>query len=130
MLEFNRNHTKELKEYLYNSCIHDAKLKCIKYESESGSLEIQTFNPIFCVEMDFIFNDVKYIVVSMGNNFGNHETIISLTVEEDYSHLKNDVQNHNESIEKYFYILFQTFAGDELHIVANKVTIKEMKEYI
>ena len=124
MPRFNKNNIKELKEFLYNSYDHDAKLKNAKYDSGEDSLKIELYNPIFKVKIDLTFHNIGIVFSVKGEWSGNRETIISLTVEEDFSYLQNYLLKHNEYMEDSLYLLFQMFSGDELHIVSKEVIVE------
>lgn len=124
MPRFDKSKTRELNEFLYNSCIHDAKLESVKYERGESSLKVEAFNPIFNVKIDVTFCDVGIALAIRGTDLGSRETIISLTAEEDFSYLQNYIQKYSESIEDSLYLLFQMFSGDELHIVSREVIVE------
>ena len=52
------------------------------------------------------------------------QTILSLTVEENFSYLQRHIQNYRESMDDFLYLLFQMFSGDEWHIVSGEVTVE------
>ena len=124
MLRYNKNNIKELKEYLYNSYVHDAKLKNVKYDCRQDSIKIELFNPISNVKIDLIFLNIGIALTIKGEWSGSRETIISLTVEEDFSYLQNYLLKHSEYMEGSLYLLFQMFSGDELHIVSKEVIVE------
>ena len=125
MPRYNKNGIKELRELLYNSCIHDAKLERVSYDRGENSLRIETFNPIFNVSINLTFCDVGIALAIRGNDdFGSHETIISLTAEEDFSSLHSFIQKYNKSADDSLYLLFQMFSGDEFHIVSREVIVE------
>ena len=101
MLRYNKNNIKELKEYLYNSYVHDAKLENIKYDCKEDSIKIELFNPIFNVKIDLTFLNIGTVLTIKGEWPGDRETIISLTVEEDFSYLQNYLLKHGEYMEVY-----------------------------
>lgn len=129
MPRFDKSKIEELKEYLYNSSIHDAILENLRYEQGEESLKIETFNPNFNVKINFTFYDVRVALATRGNDFGSRETIISLTVE-DFSYLLNYIQKFSESMESSLYLLFQMLSGDELHIVSREVIVEVTKQHI
>ena len=124
MPRFNKNNIKELKEFLYNSYDHDAKLKNAKYDSGEDSLKIELFNPIFEVKITLTFHNIGIAFAVKGEWTGSRETIISLTVEEDFSYLQNYLLKHSDYMEDSLYLLFQMFSGDELHIVSKEVVVE------
>ena len=121
---YNKNNVKELKEYLYNSYVHDAKLKNIKCDYIEDRIEIELFNPIFGVKILLTFLNIGITFGVKGDWSGNRETINSLTVEDDFSYLNNYLINHSENKDDSIYILFQMFSGDELHIVSKEVIVE------
>ena len=124
MSRYNKNNTKELKEFLYNSYIHDAKLENAKYDCREDSIKIELFNPISDVKIDLTFLNIGIALTIKGEWSGNREAIISLTVEEDFSYLQNYLLKHSEYMEDSLYLLFQMFSGDELHIVSKEVIVE------
>ena len=124
MPRYNKNNIKELKEYLYNSCVHDAELKNIKCDYIEDQIEIELFNPIFDVKILLTFLNIGITFSVKGDWSGNRETINSLTVEDDFSYLHNYLIKHSENREDSLYMLFQMFSGDELHIVSKEVIIE------
>lgn len=124
MLRFDKNNTQELKELLYNSCVHDAKLENIGYNCGENSIKIELFNPIFNVKIDLTFQNIEIALAIKGKEYGSPETIISLTAEEDFSYLQTYLPKYSECIEASLYLLFQMFSGDELHIVSKEVVVE------
>ena len=124
MPRYNKNNIKELKEYLYNSCVHDAELKNIKCDYIEDQIEIELFNPIFDVKILLTFLNIGITFSVKGDWLGNRETISSLTVEDDFSYLHNYLIKRSENREDSLYMLFQMFSGDELHIVSKEVIIE------
>ena len=126
MPRYNKNNIKELKEFLYNSCVHDAKLKNINYNWGENNIKIELFNPIFDVKINLTFLDIGITLTVKGDWSENRETISSLTVEEDFSYLQNYLIKHSECMEDSLYMLFQMFSGDELHIVSGEVIVESV----
>ena len=124
MPRFNKNNTQELKELLYNSCVHDAKLEKVEYKCGEDSIKIELFNPIFNVKMVLTFQNIEPALAIKGKEHGSSETIISLTVEEDFSYLQTYLPKHCECMESSLYLLFQMFSGEELHIVSKEVVVE------
>ena len=124
MPRFDKCHIKELQEILYYSHIHDSKLESVRYERRENRLIVETFNPIFNVGINLTFYDIGLSLAISGNGLGSRETIISLTVEEDFSYLQNYSQQYRKSFENSLYLLFQMFSGDELHIVSKEVNVE------
>ena len=124
MPRFNKNNANELKEILYNSCVHDAKIENVGYECRLDCIKIELFNSIFNVKIDIIFHNIEIALAVKGNSYGSRETIISLTMEDDFSYLQTYVPKCREGMESCLYLLFQMFSGDELHIVAKEVVVE------
>ena len=124
MLIFDKSKTQELKEFLYNSYNHDAKLENINYEGRGDGIKIELFNPIFDVKIDLTFLNIEIVFAVKGDWIGSRETVLSLTVEEDFSYLQHFLLKRSEYMEDSLYLLFQMFSGDELHIVAKEVIVE------
>ena len=54
MPRFDKHNAEELKVFLYNSYVHDAKLENIGYECGEDILKIKLFNPIFDVKIGIV----------------------------------------------------------------------------
>ena len=124
MLKFSKDNIQEIKALLYRSCIHDAKLVSIYYDAKEKTLKIITVNPIFNVGINFIFSGVTIFFATKGHDYGDCNTILSLTVENDFSYLPNDILKYQDNIKDVLYLVFQMFSGDELHIVCKEVIIE------
>lgn len=124
MMKFDRDNVIELKDFLYNSCVHDAKIENVGYQCGKNEIQIELFNPIFNVKMTMVFQNVEIVLAVKGKSYGDSQTIISLTVEEDFSYLKTYLQKYSEDVEFSLYLLFQMFSGNELHIVSKEVFVE------
>ncbi len=126
MPHFKVENVKELKSFLYDSCFHDATFKKIDYDYASGKLMIEAFNLFFNCKWKVDFSEIETIFVTKGNwLFGSSEEISSLTVEDDFSYLKEYVPKFDKTIDEFLYLIFQTFSGDEIHIVCKEVTVEK-----
>ena len=122
MQKYDKRNTAELKKFIYNSCAHDAKIENIEYKCGEGSIKIEFSNSFFNVRTEMLFQDLEIVFAVKGKEYGNRETVISLTLEEDYSYLRTYLLERNEFPEGCLYLLFQMLSGDELHIVSRAVT--------
>ena len=127
MPQFDRFQIEDLKDYLYHSGVHDAKIKTLKYDRERRNLTVEAVNPIHNVRIRMAFKEIKVILSNSGNELGCRETILSLSVEEDYSYFQNCAQVCGDCFDNSLYLLFQMFSGDELHIISEKVFIENIK---
>lgn len=123
MPRFDKHNAEELKVFLYNSYVHDAKLENIGYECGEDILKIKLFNPIFDVKIDLTFYNVGLVLAIKGTEYGSHETLISLTMEEDFSYLQAYLTKYSKCIEGSIYLLFQMLSGDEFHVVSKEVIV-------
>ena len=85
MPRYNKSKAKELKEFLYSSDVHDAKLEKINYDYGEDRIIIKLFNPISDTKISLTFIGIGIALTIKGDWSGNRETIISLTVEKDFS---------------------------------------------
>lgn len=122
-MKFNKNSFKELKEHIYSSCIHDAVVQSIEYNQNEKILIIDAENSFFNTKFRIIFSDIECLLSIKGRQFGNDESIISLTAEDDFSYLYNYLNSHVEFDENNVYILIQMLSGSELHILSQEVEI-------
>lgn len=121
---FYKDNINDLEELLYNSYVHDSKIENIRYKKDDDSIKIELFNPIFNVKTYLTFCGVEVSLAIKGKEYGNSETIISLTVEKDFSYLHKYLTQYSERIEDSLYLLFQMLSGDELHIVSKEVIVE------
>ena len=126
MTKFDIFQIEDLKNYLYHSYIHDAKIETLIYDRANKILKIEAFNSIHDIRIRFTFAEVKIMLSISGAEQGSTETIISLSVEEDYSYLQNCTKIGGDCLNGCLYLLFQTFSGDELHIASENVLIEQI----
>lgn len=124
MPRYNKNNIKDLKDYLYNSFIHDAKIENIKYDCKENTIIIELFNAFFDIKIALTFLNIGIALKIKGDWSENRDTILSLTAEDDFSYLQNYLLKYSEYMNESLYFLFQMFSGDELHIVAKEVIIE------
>ena len=96
----------------------------VGYQCGKNDIKIELFNPIFNVKMTMVFQNIEIVLAVKDKSYGDSQTIISLTVEEDFSYLKTYLQKYSEDVESSLYLLFQMFSGDELHIVSKEVFVE------
>ena len=126
MPQFKVENVKELKAFLYDSCFHDATFKNIDYDYASGKLMIEAFNCFFNCKWKLDFSEIETIFVTKGNwLLDRSEEISSLTVEDDFSYLKEYVPKFDKTIDEFLYLVFQMFTGDEIHIVCKEVAVEK-----
>ncbi len=127
MPKYDNSQIDDLKKYIYCSNVHDAKIETMSYDIEKKFFMIRAVNSIYGEEINFFFNEVNNILFVNGNGMGSHETIISLTVEEDCSYRSLFTNMCSDGLYNSIYLLFQMFSGDELHILSKNVLIDNVK---
>ena len=127
MPKYDNSQIDDLKKYIYCSNVHDAKFETMSYDIEKKFFMIRAVNSIYGEEINFFFNEVNNILFVNGNGMGSHETIISLTVEEDCSYRSLFTNMCSDGLSNSIYLLFQMFSGDELHILSKNVLIDNVK---
>ena len=127
MPKYDNSQIDDLKKYIYCSNVHDAKIETMSYDIEKKFFMIRAVNSIYGEEINFFFNEVNNILFVNGNGMGSHETIISLTVEEDCSYRSLFTNMCSDGLSNSIYLLFQMFCGDELHILSKNVLIDNVK---
>ena len=75
------------------------------------------------MKIDLTFYNVGLVLAIKGTEYGSHETLISLTMEEDFSYLQAYLTKYSKCIEGSLYLLFQMFSGDEFHVVSKEVIV-------
>ena len=124
MSQFATKNVKDLKDFLCNTCFHDAKLENIKYNYLSDNLTVEAFNPIFDCKLKLDFSGIETVFATKGNwLYGNSEEISSLTVEDDFSYIQKYIPEFNKSVNEFLYLVFQMFSGDEIHIVCKRIYV-------
>lgn len=124
MPRFHTHNVEDLKELLYNSPVHDANLETVEYDCREDSLKIQLCNPIFGVKIDITFHDIDAVLARKGDWPRSRETVLSLSVEEDLSTVRDRLSKDGKDLEGSLYLLLQMFSGDELHIVSKEVNVE------
>ncbi len=128
-MKFNKQKIEELKSAIQNSYAHDARIKSAEYDFCENALKIKAFNAIFNTKIELVAKNVELTFTVEGdfNYPGSNDTIISLTVEADFSYLKNYINNCKKFKEDTIYLLFQMLSGAELHIVAKDIYFKVVR---
>jgi len=128
MPRFDSNNVKELREYIYNnSYAHDAIIENIIYNFGTNLVVVELLNPFLNIRSSITFCNIDVALAIKGSEYGSNDTIVSLTVEEDYSYLHNYLSERSVRVENSIYILFQMFSGSEMHIVAKDVIVEAAK---
>ena len=96
MPKFSKSNMKELKKLLYNSCVHDASMENLEYRCREDCIKIELLHPYFNYQLDMSFHNIELVFAKKGQELGSRETVISLTVEEDYSYLQTYLSKCNE----------------------------------
>lgn len=127
MPRFNKSQINELKNYLYTSNIHDSVIKNVLYERAQKTLTIKISTPINNQEINIHFLDVHTVLFISGKELGNSDTILSLSIEDNYSNLQTNSSMFDKNIINSLYMMFQMFSGDELHIASQEVFFESAK---
>lgn len=130
MPRFDKTNIDGLKKSIYNTYAHDARVKGMEYQWGEDCLKIRLWNPIFYVKADLIFHNIEIVFAKKGREYGSRETVVSLTVEDDFSELLANCPNCGPCLEDTIYLLFQMFSGEELHIAAKEVTVEITRSYV
>ena len=128
MQEYGKSDLGELKQLLYSTHAHDAVLEIVEHIWAEDRIRIQLFNPIFHEKIDLTLSGVETVFAWKGSEYGSRETVLSLTIEEDFSYLETHLPKHSQLFEDTVYLLFQMFSGDELHIAAKKVMVQVLQQ--
>lgn len=120
---FQKSQIDELREYLYRSDIHDAKVVNSNYKREQNCLYLEAYNSEKSIKIKLIFLDVQLLLWIKGDWLGCQDTILSLSVEDDYQVLQCYTLAYTSKMTDSLYLLFQTFSGDEAHIISSKLFI-------
>ena len=128
MQEYGKSDLGELKQLLYSTHAHDAVLENVEHIWAEDRIRIQLFNPIFHEKIELILSGVETVFIWKGSEYGSRETVLSLTIEEDFSYLETHLPKHSQLFEDAVYLLFQMFSGDELHIAAKKVMVQVLQQ--
>lgn len=124
MLKFDKTCEGALKKFIYESHIHDAMLKDLQYDSIHKTVSMQIINLIHNSKMSLHFLDVEIFLRISGSEWGDKNTILSLTIEDDCSQIKDCERLGKKVTNDSIYFLFQMFSGDELHVISREVFIK------
>ncbi len=123
MQRYNILDIKKLKEFLYQSNVHDSRLENWMYDTERKSFYVGTTNPVFGTRIDLVFQEVIAIIAISGRNPGDNDVILSLTAEEDFSLLNGINRLIAEKSDELLYLVFQMLSGYEVHVIAKYICI-------
>lgn len=124
MRKFSKEDIPELKDYLYHSYIHDAKLKRFHYRWRESRLELTAVNSIFHEKEDFAFLGVEAVCIREGHELGRNDTILGLSVQEDLAQLRDYIRAPLENEAECLHLIFELFSGTELHIAARETAVE------
>lgn len=126
MIKFDNNRLDELKLFLRTIPAHDAEFDSIKYDKLGKKVIINIHNPIpndpLCIgksNMMIEFNKVSLFLSLDTDKWGSDDTILILTLEDDYELIKKIVSDDIIS-DKHLYFIFQMFSGNEIHILCKE----------
>ncbi|MBR1772080.1 MAG: hypothetical protein IJ747_08635 [Lachnospiraceae bacterium] len=121
MVLFNKAKEADLKEYIYNSNLHDAIIMDSHYDRIKKELKLMIKSSISGKDIGVIFSGVDVLISISGTAYGERNVILSATIEEDFSPLGKCFPADREHNSDSIYMLFQMFSEDELHIVAKEI---------
>ena len=128
MLQFTIDNVEDFKKNLYDSCVaHDSSFVDVKYQAEKDILNLEMYNPYFKTTLHLTFYNLELFLVTKGREFGKHDEINIVCVEDDFSYLKDILTNYSEVKENFIYVTIETFAGDLFHIVAKTAGFEVIK---
>lgn len=125
MHQFSLTEKEELKKYLYFSSIHDSIIEKVQYDNSKDMLTLRISNPIDGAYYQMTFTGIRIMLFINGYKWGNDNSISSLTVEENYEQIKSLCEPSINPLNKYLYLVFQMFSGNELHILLDELSIEE-----
>ena len=130
MPKFDKNKIKELKEFLYYSQVHDAKIENIELNFREKDVRIEILNSFFNIKICITFLNIELIYATKGTWNGNSETILSLSALDDCSSYPNGMIKDNTNMKESIYLFLQMFSGDEFHIVCKEIIIENCNQNI
>lgn len=114
--------------------IHDSVYAENQYNKTEKEWKVTLYNPICNTKMYFVFQSVCLILATdfdiWGKDiWGKNDEISSLTLEDNYTFLTPILEktckiNKNE----YLYFLFQSFSGNEIHIICKTASCEIINE--
>lgn len=129
MPKFNKSNIADFEAFLYRSSVHDAELESISYDCGDDCVALKLINPIFNIGYDMRFYNVETTFIIKNDYadwFGSKRTVNSITVEKDFSYLKNYYMRYSEFGASSIYLLIQLFSGSEVHVVFNDVIVETL----
>lgn len=127
MLKFDKTCKNELKNFIFESNIHDARLMDLQYDNRQKTMSVKVVSSIYNKAMLLLFQNIQIISYIKGDELGDANTILSLTIEDDYSQITDGRRLLKNVQNDCIYFLFQMFSGDELHIISKEVLIKKLQ---
>lgn len=109
-------------ETLKHLPIHDAVYIKNQYDKAKKEWKVVLYNAIYNVDICIIFQGVYFVLTTDFDIWGTNNTISSLTLENDYTFLTPLLENFEKmKKDECLYFLFQSFSGNEIHIVCETV---------
>lgn len=119
---YTKENAKELVHYLRASFFHDASFAELSYSKEHKNLTVQLVNDIYNKTICLMCKGVHIFLSIDSDRWGKDETILGLTVADDYLLFSTFLLQYELNIDNSIHLCFQMFSGNEIHIVCEEVT--------
>lgn len=121
-MRYDSNNICSLKEYVYNSNMHDAEIKILDYDWSKKNISLTLRNSFYREAYTIEVESVQAFVFTRGDWGGSSFILSSLTVDNPDDQVTKLIMN-KEHPEDVVYLCFQMFSGDEVQIAAKAISI-------
>lgn len=122
--EFSKVNQVELTKLLRTIPTHDADFKQIQYDKSKKRLSVILYNYINDVEINLIFDGVQFFLSTDLDIWGTNQTISIFSIEENEEFIQSFLEKNHLTIVNQFYFVFESFSGNQMHIVSSKISIE------
>ena len=124
MPRFDKNTLKDLEKYINSSDIHDSTIDACCYSQVNQQLTLVTSHPTFQTKTTFCFHGVELVLGTFEKEIRVlFDTIYYLSIEEDFSSLKEHLQLCKDAEKGLIYLLFEMISQSTLHVVCRSVDV-------
>ena len=123
-MRFDVSQKEQVSLFLRELPTHDAKFSTVEYLPSKKELCIRLISFDNSYLLKLVFYQVRLLISTGFDLWGMNDTILALVLEDDFkiiSSLAKQISFHNINMQDSLYFVFQSFSGNEIHIVCEAV---------
>lgn len=105
---------------------HDAKFSKVEYLPSKKELCIWLMSLNNSYFLKLVFYQTRFLISTGFDLWGTNDTILALVLEDNFeilSSLAKQISSHNINMHDSLYFVFQSFSGNEIHIICEAVEV-------